>query len=322
MGRSILLLGAWLAGSQVAALGDLPTITPAPVLGGVLNAAATDPGFSACATASNVVVSCSSVLESAGAHEATGSQWHKCLCCSGTTWSPNMFDDSVESCADYIKTDLPGHTSEYSAYSALGNYCHRAGNICTGTAAATRTQSASDSIITTQAAGCSSLLEIVSECASLDSGILTEPVETRALCYCYMTDSQNVSTTWVPQTFDGYASECADWASTADKSLYPSLLELATFCHSVGNFATTTEDGSSSSITTTRGRSSSSTTTSTTAGTGQHSEQITSSPTAVTVTVNPASTSASANAAAVSHGQGSAVVGFTSVAIALFSYFL
>jgi hypothetical protein len=192
-------------------------------------------------------------------------------------------------------------------FAAVSDYCEVEGNVC----GATATQTGSSSSITSVPSGCYSLLDIVSDCASSHSGIETAPVKSQAGCYCYTSSSR--STSWVPDIFDDYASECADWAHTADTSDYSAWSELATFCHSVGNFLT--------SATTTKTTSSTKTTTTPTAAqTGQNTSGTSSSATAVTVTVNPTPTST--NAAGTAYGQGSVAFGLAGFIMALFSYFL
>ncbi|KAK9771318.1 hypothetical protein SCAR479_12051 [Seiridium cardinale] len=320
MARSI-LLGASLA-YQVAAQGPFQaiTITATAVINNVLNAAAlnaaatTDAGYSACVTAQAAAESCSSAI--GDWDNAPYSEIAQCLCCSGTTWSPDLFDDNAETCASWIRTELPKSTSAYSAYSTLADFCESEGNVCASgsiTATATRTGSAVSGTITSVASGCYSLLDIMSECAESDSDIVTATPKSQASCLCYSSNSQ--TTTWIPDYFDGFASECADWASTADTSDYSAYSKLATFCRSVGNILTTSSRSTGSTTTT-----STSTSTPTAAQTRQSSGGTTTGPTAVTVTTTPSPTST--NAAGITYGQEPTAFGLAGIVMALFSFFL
>lgn len=106
----IYLLGVLLA-KEVVASGILPSITAAPVLN-VINTATTDIGYYACMTAEAAIGSCSSAL--GGLDDLPNSRVAQCLCCSGSAWSPEPFDDSAESCAAWIKTGLSKSTTQYS----------------------------------------------------------------------------------------------------------------------------------------------------------------------------------------------------------------
>lgn len=50
----------------------------------------------------------------------------QCLCYSSTVWVPNIFDNAVESCANYASTAAP---PAYGVLSNLENFCENVGNV-------------------------------------------------------------------------------------------------------------------------------------------------------------------------------------------------
>lgn len=50
----------------------------------------------------------------------------KCLCYSSTVWAPNVFDNAVNSCANYALTAAP---AAYGALSNLENFCGNVGDV-------------------------------------------------------------------------------------------------------------------------------------------------------------------------------------------------
>ncbi|KAI0132322.1 hypothetical protein BJ170DRAFT_242765 [Xylariales sp. AK1849] len=282
----ILLAGLWLGGQALA------QFTAPAVINNAVNAITTGAGYSACVTAEAAIQYCSSAIPDFD--HAPYSDVAGCLCCSGTSYEPDYFDEVAETCASYISTALPKSTSQYSAYSTLGSFCDDEGsqNICrsagSGSITATQTASAFTSVPT----GCSSVIEIFSECAGDSESFYSAPSKSQAACYCYQSDSQTIS--WVPDYFDGFASECAAWAKTADTDDYSAYSQFATLCDSYGDFltagGTTTIAKSTTTKSTTTKSSSRTSSTPTAAQTGQGTGSTT-QPTAVTVTVAPSTTS-------------------------------
>ncbi|ETS83728.1 hypothetical protein PFICI_05604 [Pestalotiopsis fici W106-1] len=311
--RSI-LLSACAAGLATAA--QVPTlplkapdraqITAAPVLNkavvnaAVVNAAAAsddDSNYYGCENAGYLVEYCYDAYD-----------YDACLCCDGSSYDPTYLDDSAKSCASYIEESLPASTYEYTFYSSLGSYCKSVGSdVCSITSAATYTS------VATAPDACWSVVDIADNCAYTNSGIYEDSDEEQASCFCYTTHGR--STTWAPDVFDGEASECADWAATAETEYYSDWLALATFCQSVGDIMTTSTSGTKTSSTPPAAQTGhSGTTTSATA------TSTSASATAVTVTVAPSATGTSA--ANTMSGGASIAFGLASVVVALFAYAL
>lgn len=297
--RSI-LLSACVAG--LAAATQVPTlplrapdraqITAAPVIkAAVVNAAkvSNDDGSEGCDTVGTLFDYCYDAYD-----------YDACLCCAGDSYDPEYLDDSAKSCASYIAEELPSSTYEYSVFSSYGNYCKSVDSDICSTTDYTYTSTA------TAPDACWSVYDIADNCAATNTAILDGSDEEQASCFCYTTSGR--TTTWVPDVFDGEASECADWASTAQSDYYSDWASLATFCSSVGDILT-----ASTSATKT-------TSTPPAAQTGHSGSTTSATATAVTVTVTPSATGTSA--ASTMHGGASTAFGLASVVVALFAYAL
>ncbi|KAH8681455.1 hypothetical protein BX600DRAFT_429390 [Xylariales sp. PMI_506] len=310
-----------LAGPAAAQLFTAPA-----VLNAAANAAATTgAGYSACVTAAGAIDYCSSAIPDFDNAPAT--EVAQCLCCSSTAYDPSFFDGYAQTCATYVKTALPASTDLYSAYSSLGSFCEVEGNVCAGgggggvTATPTATAKTSQPTITEAAtvpAACSTVLSILSFCADGDTAFLELPIQTQAECYCYLSDTIAHTITWAPDLFDGYGSQCAQWAKTADPTDYSALAVYGTVCSALGDFLETTDAGG---VTTTKGSASK-----TSGGAGgllgtSTTGKITSTTakSTATVTVSPTTTS-SKNAANNLHEQSSIIAGLGAFVMGLFLF--
>ncbi|RYP49140.1 hypothetical protein DL768_005137 [Monosporascus sp. mg162] len=168
-----------------------------------------DNAAEACKTADSLVAYCASVIpeiESASSEEIAA-----CLCCDGAKFEPQYFDDSAMSCAKFISSAAPRSSSEYSAWSTLGNFCGGGGleGVC-GEGAATKatkttgfvfSETAEATTTAAPAAGvedddgdCDFLASIGNYCALETRGFERLPLSSQAECLCYMTDRS--TTTW------------------------------------------------------------------------------------------------------------------------------
>lgn len=78
----------------------------------------------ACQVVSSALSICASLTPSFTSLQPTAQA--KCLCYSNTVWSPNIFDNPVQSCADYASTAAP---PAYGALSNLQNFCGNIGDV-------------------------------------------------------------------------------------------------------------------------------------------------------------------------------------------------
>ncbi|KUJ24469.1 uncharacterized protein LY89DRAFT_776583 [Mollisia scopiformis] len=78
----------------------------------------------ACQVLGSALAICANITPSFTALQPTAQA--KCLCYSSTIWSPNIFDNAVESCANYASTAAP---PAYSALSNLENFCADVGDV-------------------------------------------------------------------------------------------------------------------------------------------------------------------------------------------------
>jgi hypothetical protein len=116
MGRT--LITALLLAHNAANALLYPELLPAPtkVLNNLVAAAAAatgDPGVEACSIALAVVSSCGALPGFTDAPEATQAA---CLCCASQTIE---LDQYYGSCADYIESNFPGSSTQYSGKSSL-----------------------------------------------------------------------------------------------------------------------------------------------------------------------------------------------------------
>ncbi|RYP37188.1 hypothetical protein DL767_003007 [Monosporascus sp. MG133] len=274
----------------------------------------------ACKTANSRVSYCASAIPKI--ELASSEEIAACLCCDGANFEPQYFDDSAMSCAELISSAAPRSSSEYSAWSTLGNFCGGGGleGVC-GNGAGTKATKTTGSVSSKTAAGpvtseteaaattaapaagaedddCDLLASIGNYCALETRGFGRLPLSSQAECLCYMTDRS--TTTWVPDVFDGAFGSCSDHVSTAWTHFRPSTLSAyEDLCSSVGDFLVASADATTTAAATDglSAADAESTGTATAGGEGS-SEAASETATAVTVTVTPSSTAEPDTAAA------------------------
>ncbi|CAG8977460.1 hypothetical protein HYALB_00011808 [Hymenoscyphus albidus] len=215
---------------------------------------------SACNYVYSAIGYCSSV--SPGWISAPTKTQATCLCYSSTSWIPSVFDNSVSSCAQYVKTVDP---QDYSVIANLGGFCSSAGNVRgNNIATSTRTPTSPTAASTTAAPsslspsptitpgpttarpplnaapGCSTVSRILNSCSSLTKGFTDLPARSQASCLCY------TSSTYAPGNFDDNVQTCASFVSTATPTAYPVFSALQNFCGDEGDFSAGVVSGSAS----------------------------------------------------------------------------
>ncbi|RYP80191.1 hypothetical protein DL770_006322 [Monosporascus sp. CRB-9-2] len=280
-----------------------------------------DDAASVCKMANSRVAYCASAIPEI--ELASSEEIAACLCCDGTKFEPEHFDDSAMSCANFISSVAPRSSSEYSAWSTLGSFCGGGGleGVCSGgtgtkatkttgpvsskTAAGPVTNNAKTATTAAPAAGaegdddddCDFLAHIGNYCALETRGFERLPLSSQAECLCYMTDRS--TTTWVPDVFDGPFGSCSDHMSTAWTDFRPSTLSAyEDLCSSVGDFLVASADATTTTAADGLSAADAESTGTATAGGEGSSETASESATAVTVTVTPSSTAEPDTAAA------------------------
>ncbi|CAG8959302.1 hypothetical protein HYFRA_00013072 [Hymenoscyphus fraxineus] len=215
---------------------------------------------SACNYVYSAIDYCSSV--SPGWISAPEKTQATCLCYSSTSWIPSVFDSSVSSCAQYVKTVDP---QDYSVIANLGGFCSSAGNVRgNNIATSTRTPTSPTAASTTTAPsslspspaitpgpttarpplsaapGCSTVSRILGSCISLTKGFTDLPAHSQASCLCY------TSSTYAPGNFDDNVQTCASFVSTATPTAYPVFSALQSFCGDEGDVRGGVVSGSAS----------------------------------------------------------------------------
>ncbi|CAJ2513791.1 Uu.00g019100.m01.CDS01 [Anthostomella pinea] len=298
MARSALLNLTLLAGTALAIQAYPPAVTtPTPTAAppfrvpGHIKQATVTSVAAGCSTASAVLDACADVL--AGYDEAALSS---CLCCAGTTYMPDYFNDAASECANYYATALPEDSDDADMYSALASYCVQpgdsAGDLCSSPPTITTDVSPST---TTFADACFSAADLVQTCISETASFTALPASSQAECLCYRSafeGTNTLTTTWQPNYFDGYVSECAEWASDTNTEVYSAYTSWENLCSSYGDILsvgsmTISSNGSattssSDSVTTSSSDSESTTTTSSSKTSSKTSSSTTASQTATT----------------------------------------
>ncbi|TAQ85432.1 hypothetical protein B7494_g6255 [Chlorociboria aeruginascens] len=149
-----------------------------------------------------------------------------CLCYSSTVWNPTLFDNAVETCADYASTAVP---SAYGAIANLEGFCSIVGDI---------KHPASISANTTANTDCHLVNSLIESCAQSYSGFTSMNASDQASCLCYVS-----STSWCPTSFDNAVTSCATFATTAAPQVYSAISGFSGFCGSIGGvMSVTTSD--------------------------------------------------------------------------------
>ncbi|RYP16291.1 hypothetical protein DL765_005197 [Monosporascus sp. GIB2] len=276
----------------------------------------------ACKTANSLAAYCASAIPEI--EFASSEEIAACLCCDGEKFEPEYFDDSAMSCASFISSAAPSSSSEYSAWSTLGNFCGGGGleGACSKGTGTKTTKTTGSAVSSKTAAGpvtskaeaktaaaatpapsaeeeeddCDFLATIGNYCALETRGFERLPLSSQAECLCYMTDRS--TTTWVPEVFDGAFGSCSDHVSTAWTHFRPSRLSAyEDLCSSVGDILVASADATPPAADGLSAADAEPTRTAAAGGEGS-SQTASGSATAVTVTVTPSSTAEPDTAAA------------------------
>jgi hypothetical protein len=169
-----------------------------------------------------------------------------CLCYSSTSWMPSIFDNAVESCADYASTAVP---AAYQPLANLEGFCEGVGDIETPPtffALTTMYQTAAPMISGFSGQPCNSVNSFLNGCWSLTPGFSSLQPTDQAKCLCYVS-----SRSWCPTAFDNAVATCAGFAQTAEPSVYAIISTLGGFCAGVGNILAITAASYSVAVATT-----------------------------------------------------------------------
>ncbi|KAK6538398.1 hypothetical protein TWF694_011275 [Orbilia ellipsospora] len=140
-----------------------------------------------------------------------------CACYYDQTWVPNIFDELVTSCYDYVRTVQPAATGGIAQYL---NICFLAGDI---------SKSASQGSL-----ACNTLASILTSCAnpprtrSSSSALIFSGSSSLANCACYSASK------YVPDNFDHLVSSCYTYAQNLAGE-GAAVSTLVGFCGSVGD---------------------------------------------------------------------------------------
>ncbi|KAF3914694.1 hypothetical protein AA313_de0206192 [Arthrobotrys entomopaga] len=140
-----------------------------------------------------------------------------CACYYNRTWVPNIFDELVTSCYEYVRTVQPAATGGVAQYL---NVCFLAGDI---------SKSASQGSL-----ACNTLASILTSCAnpsrtrSLPSTLVFSGSNSLANCACY------ASSKYAPHIFDDLVSSCSIYAQNLAGE-GAAISTLVGFCGSVGD---------------------------------------------------------------------------------------
>ncbi|KAI5926155.1 hypothetical protein F4810DRAFT_581548 [Camillea tinctor] len=206
-----------------------------------------------CYQVADLADTCNDLIADYPPEDAAGAEaaMFSCMCCKGKTFVPNVLSDAASSCIDYIRSASPDSSSNIAQYKALETYCASA-KLSLGSCK--RTPSLATASTTTRYGKfCTSFFDIVSACYGETPGFETLPVSSQVKCYCYASDTYY--TTWQPDYFGGFASECASWVRTADPDNFEVYSKYATLCASYGDILSvsrTYDDPSSSAATVTQ----------------------------------------------------------------------
>ncbi|SPJ85866.1 uncharacterized protein FTOL_11649 [Fusarium torulosum] len=213
-----------------------------------------DPEFATCQQAIGIVQKCvSSIGGTEAAATADPEALVACACCDGRDNAAPLYS----ACSGYLEQEAAENTSQYEAYGTLYSACKLAPK-CTG-GSGSASASASGGIISrptaspseeesntdmpsmtptitsntspaeqTYASACVDMLDIFSSCTKNNRDFTRLPFTEQAECYCCRGSGDRL--TWT-DSFDKYASTCADWARTGEPdTAYPVAKTFATFC--------------------------------------------------------------------------------------------
>ncbi|KAM0346626.1 hypothetical protein ACHAPU_005338 [Fusarium lateritium] len=222
-----------------------------------------DPEYATCQQAVGIVQECVAAVGGAqAAQTADPQQLVACACCDGSSNAAPIYS----ACSSYLSVEDAQDTSQYEAYGTLYSAC-KVGARCTGsnnggnsvtnsvvtksgsaigsrpTASPSESESEEESETPTEtptittgtspaeqtyASACLDMLNIFSSCTAANQDFTELPFTEQAECYCCR--GSGGRQTWT-DSFDKYASTCADWARTGEpETAYSVAKTFATFC--------------------------------------------------------------------------------------------
>ncbi|KAF5672194.1 queuine trna-ribosyltransferase [Fusarium heterosporum] len=220
-----------------------------------------DPEYATCQQAVGIVQGCVAAVGGAqAAQTADPQELVACACCDGSSNAAPIYS----ACSSYLAEEDAQDTSQYEAYGTLYSAC-KIGARCTGSNSGSggggnsvtnslisKSGSAIGSRPTTSASGfeqetdtptittgtspaeqtyasaCLDMLSVFSSCTAANRDFTELPFTEQAECYCCR--GSGTRQTWT-DSFDKYASTCADWARTGEReTAYSVAKTFATFC--------------------------------------------------------------------------------------------
>jgi hypothetical protein len=174
---------------------------------------------SSCILLNSIASSCS--VATASFFDQPFSVAATCLCYSGSSYQPTIYDNAIETCLQYLSTASPPLYTSLAAGGNTDSPCSSVGNVRTNT------------VIDTYLISCSSWYSLEASCSSDDLFSSAPPFSVQASCLCY------TSSVFAPTVFDGYWDGCLEYYKTASSAYYYSTLategNLETPCARVGD---------------------------------------------------------------------------------------
>ena len=159
------------------------------------------------------------------------SQQASCLCYSGSSYAPSIYDGYVSTCVAYLSTASPSFYSTVLGGTGFPTApCAELASPSSGGSAPLVTSSAS---YDANAAACASWDAIQVSCSKETSSFEALSFSVEASCLCYS------ASTYVPSIYDGLWGSCLAFFKTANATFYSQSLggdnEPRTPCAAVGN---------------------------------------------------------------------------------------
>lgn len=174
---------------------------------------------SSCILLNSIASSCS--VATASFFDQPFSVAATCLCYSGSSYQPTIYDNAIETCLEYLSTASPPLYTSLTAGGNTDSPCASVGNVRTNT------------VIDSNLISCSSWYSLEVSCSSDNLFSSAPPFSVQASCLCY------TSSVFAPTAFDGYWDGCLEYYKTASSAYYYSTLatkgNLETPCARVGD---------------------------------------------------------------------------------------
>ncbi|KAF7958304.1 hypothetical protein EAE96_001855 [Botrytis aclada] len=189
-----------------------------------------------CALVSSTLFKCESI--SPGFTSLVPSAQAQCLCYDSSKWVPTIFDNAVQTCANFASTAVP---SAYPAFVNLEGFCGNVGNVIMTTGPATISpittpeSSSTTPTIHSVIPACYAALSLIQSCVGLLPGFMTLGPSQQASCLCYTS-----VTSWIPKSFDNAMGTCSQFAQSESgiAGLVSTVDTFNSICESVGDIWT------------------------------------------------------------------------------------